>query len=234
MPIDNIEMLQTVADGLKELKKDIVFVGGAVAELYADNPASTEIRPTQDVDCTIKLSSYKEHTELEKILRSKGFANDTSRGAPRCRWIYQEIKVDVMPTGQNVHGFDSRWYQGGVDNKISKTLPDGTEINVFPPSYYLASKFEAHNDRGGNDLRQSHDFEDIIYILDNCTSVLEDIRDAPEDVKNYLKSQCERLFANNSLYEGIESALPYGSDSYRVEIIEDLILEIASLTDTST
>jgi predicted nucleotidyltransferase len=234
MPIDNIEMLQTVADGLKELKKDIVFVGGAVAELYADNPASTEIRPTQDVDCTIKLSSYKEHTELEKILRSKGFANDTSRGAPRCRWIYQEIKVDVMPTGQNVHGFDSRWYQGGVDNKISKTLPDGTEINVFPPSYYLASKFEAHNDRGGNDLRQSHDFEDIIYILDNCTSVLEDIRDAPEDVKNYLKSQCERLFANNSLSEGIESALPYGSDSYRVEIIEDLILEIASLTDTST
>jgi len=37
MPTDNIEMLQTVADGLKELKYDIVFVGGAVAELYADD-----------------------------------------------------------------------------------------------------------------------------------------------------------------------------------------------------
>jgi len=229
MPTDNIEMLQTVADGLKELKSDIVFVGGAVAELYADDPASSDIRPTQDVDCTIELSSYKEHTELEEDLRAKGFANDTSRGAPRCRFIYQEIKVDVMPTGENVHGFDNRWYQGGVENKISKTLPDGTEINVFPPSYYLASKFEAHNDRGGNDLRQSHDFEDIIYILDNCTSVLEDIRNAPEDVKNYLKSQCERLFANDGLSEGIESALPYGSDSDRVEIIKDLILEIASL-----
>ena len=46
MPTDNIEMLQIVADGLKELKNDIVFVGGAVAELYADDPASSDIRPT--------------------------------------------------------------------------------------------------------------------------------------------------------------------------------------------
>ncbi len=39
MPKDNIEMLQTVANGLEELKDEIVFVGGAVAELYADDPA---------------------------------------------------------------------------------------------------------------------------------------------------------------------------------------------------
>jgi predicted nucleotidyltransferase len=229
MPTDNIEMLQTVADGLKELKNDIVFVGGAVAELYADDPASSDIRPTQDVDCTIELSSYKEHTELEEDLRAKGFANDTSQDAPICRWIFRDIKVDVMPTVGKVLGVNNRWYQGGVENRIFKTLPDGTEINVFPPEYYLASKFEAHNDRGGNDLRQSHDFEDIIYILDNCTSILEDVRNADEDVKNYLKTECESLLENEGLSEGIESALPYGSDSNRVEIIEDLILEIARL-----
>lgn len=229
MPSDNINMLQTVASGLGDLRDEMVFVGGAVAELYADDPASSDIRPTQDVDCTIELSSYKEHTELEEDLRTKGFANDTSQGAPICRWIYQDIKVDVMPTDDNVLGFYNQWYPGGVGNKISKTLPDGTEIFVFPPEYYLASKFEAHSDRGGNDLRQSHDFEDIIYILDNCTSILEDIRNADEDVKNYLKEECEILFANDGISEGIESALPYGSDSDRVEIIEDLILEIASL-----
>ncbi len=229
MPSDNINMLQTVASGLGDLRDEMVFVGGAVAELYADDPASSDIRPTQDVDCTIELSSYREHTELEEELRTKGFANDTSRGAPICRWIYQDIKVDVMPTDENVLGFNNQWYPGGVGNKIPKTLPNGTEIFVFSPEYYLASKFEAHNDRGGEDLRQSHDFEDIIYILDNCTSILEDIRNADEDVKNYLKTECERLFTNDGLSEGIESALPYGSDSDRVEIIEDLILEIASL-----
>ena len=76
MPSDNIDMLQTVAAGLEELKDYIVFVGGAVAELYADDPASSDIRPTQDIDCTIELSSYKEQTELEDDLRVKGFAND--------------------------------------------------------------------------------------------------------------------------------------------------------------
>lgn len=229
MPSDNIDMLKTVADGLEELKDEIVFVGGAVAELYADDPASSDIRPTHDIDCTIELSSYRKHTELEEDLRAKGFANDTSRGAPICRWIYQDIKVDVMATDEKVLGFNNQWYLGGVRNKISKTLPGGTEIFVFPPEYYLASKFEAHNDRGGNDLRQSHDFEDIIYTLDNCTSILGAIRNADEDVKNYLKTECERLFANDGLSEGIESALPYGSDSDRVEIIKDLILDIARL-----
>lgn len=41
MPSTNIIMLQTVANGLEELKEDMVFVGGAVAELYADDPANT-------------------------------------------------------------------------------------------------------------------------------------------------------------------------------------------------
>jgi predicted nucleotidyltransferase len=229
MPSDNINMLQTVASGLGDLRNEMVFVGGAVAELYADDPASSDIRPTQDVDCTIELSSYIEHTELEVDLRTKGFSNDTSQGAPICRWIFQDIKVDVMPADENILGFNNHWYPAGIGNKISKTLPDGSEIFVFPPAYYLAAKVEAHNDRGGNDLRQSHDFEDIIYILDNCTSILEDIRNADGDVKNYLKTECERLFANDGLSEGIESALPYGSDSDRVEIIKELILEIASL-----
>jgi len=229
MPSNNIDMLQTVAYGLEELKEEMVFVGGAVAELYADDPASSDIRPTQDIDCTIELRSYKEHTELEEDLRTKGFANDTSQGAPICRWIYQDIKVDVMPTDENILGFNNQWYPGGVDNKISKTLPDGTEIYVFPPEYYLASKFDAHHDRGGNDLRQSQDFEDIIYVLDNCTDILENIRNADQDVKNYLKAECESLLENDGLSEGIDSALPYGSDSDRVEIIEVMILEIASL-----
>jgi hypothetical protein len=134
-----------------------------------------------------------------------------------------------MPTVGNVLGFNNQWYPGGVDNKISKTLPNGTEIFVFPPEYYLAAKFEAHNDRGGNDLRQSHDFEDIIYILDNCTDILEVIRNANEDVKGYLKAECEMMLENDGLSEGIDCALPIGSDSDRVEMIVTLITDISEL-----
>ena len=171
----NIDMLQIVANGLEEIKNDLVFVGGSVAELYASDPASSDIRPTTDIDCLIELSSRKEYLKLEDKLRVKGFANDTSMGAPICRWIYKNIKVDVMPTDEKILGFSNRWYLEGIENKIGKALPDGIEIFIFPPQYYIGAKFEAHKSRGGNDLRQSHDFEDLIYIFDNCPDLLNDI-----------------------------------------------------------
>lgn len=89
MPSTNILMLQTVAKGLGELKDEMVFVGGSVAELYADNPAASEIRPTIDVDCVVEISSRLKFARLEEKLRAKGFANDTSKSAPICRWIYR-------------------------------------------------------------------------------------------------------------------------------------------------
>jgi len=225
----NILMLQTVANGLGNLKDEMVFVGGAVAELYADNPAASEIRPTIDVDCVIEISSRFQFARLEENLRARGFKNDTSKGAPICRWIYKDIKVDVMPTDSKVLGFTNQWDEEGIENKISKTLPDETTVFVFPPEYYLASKFEAHKGRGGNDLRQSHDFEDIIYILDNCPNILENISGSNPNVKQYLKEECQNLLDNPNITEGIESALPYGSGEESGDLLDMLIREIAEI-----
>ncbi|MDA3954969.1 MAG: hypothetical protein PF485_15085 [Bacteroidales bacterium] len=229
MPNTNIIMLQTVVTGLAELKDDVVFVGGAVAELYANDPAASEIRPTKDVDCVIELGSRIEHAKLEEDLRAKGFVNDISPEAPICRYVYNDIKVDVMPSDSEVLGFTNLWYADGIENKIIKVLPDGTNIFVFTPEYYLAAKLEAHKDRGGNDLRQSHDFEDIIYILENCTDLLENIGASNTSVKAYLKTEFTNLLENDNITEGIESALPYGSDSDSTEIIEDLMRSIAEI-----
>ena len=229
MPSTNIIMLQTVANGLGELKDEMVFVGGAVAELYADNPAASEIRPTLDVDCVIEIRSRLQFAKMEENLRARGFKNDTSAGAPICRWIYKDIKVDVMPTDSDVLGFSNRWYEEGIEIKIHKTLPDGTEVFVFPPEYYLAAKFEAHNSRGGNDLRQSHDFEDIIYILDNCSDIVDNISASNPSVKKYLKSECQKLLENPNITEGIETALPYGSGDESSDILGMVIREIAEI-----
>lgn len=150
----NIDMLQTVANGLGELKAEVVFIGGAVSQLYAMDTAASDIRPTQDIDCVIEIGSRLKFSKLEADLRKKGFMNDTSKGAPICRWLYKDIKVDVMPDDKEILGFSNMWYHDGIANKITKTLPNGIEIFVFPVEYYLAAKFEAHNDRGGRDLRQ--------------------------------------------------------------------------------
>jgi len=225
----NIDMLQTVANGLGELKDIVVFVGGVVAGLYADDPAASDIRPTKDVDCIIELKSRMEHARLEENLRTKGFVHDTSEDAPVCRMIYQKIKVDVMPTDEKILGFSNIWYKEGIENRITKTLPDKTEVFVFPPEYYLAAKFEAHKGRGGNDLRQSHDFEDIIYIMENCTDLFDDIRNANSTVKIYLKVECRNLLNNNNITEGVENALPYGSGEEGAGIILELIQNIAEI-----
>ena len=78
MPSQNVIMLQTVANGLSELTEELVFVGAAVAELYSDDPAASDIRPTQDVDCVIELSSRIEHNKLEvrlQVFISRWFHN---------------------------------------------------------------------------------------------------------------------------------------------------------------
>ena len=134
-----------------------------------------------------------------------------------------------MSTDPKILGFSNKWYVEGIENKISRILPNGTEIFIFPPEYYIAVKFEAHKSRGGKDLRQSHDFEDIIYIIDNCPNLMDDIANANESVKTFLKQECISLMENNYLIEGIESVLPFGSDSDSTEKIQDIIQSIAEL-----
>ena len=219
-------MLQTVANGLEYLKEEVVFVGGSVAELYVTDPAATDIRPTLDVDCVIELGSRIAYNEFEDNMRAIGFKNDISPGAPLCRWVYNDIKVDLMPTDEDILGFTNIWYLDGIDHKIIKTLPNGVNIFVFHPAYYLASKFEAHKKRGGTDLRQSHDFEDIIYIMDNCPAILDDIKNSNEKVQDYLRNEYSLLLKNPNITEGIEAALPYGSGEEATEIIIDLMQNI--------
>jgi hypothetical protein len=171
-----------------------------------------------------------EHSRLEENLRRKKFAHDTTKGAPICRWIYKGIKVDVMPTDEEILGFNNKWYHDGILNKIEKVLPNGIIIFVFSPEYYLAAKFEAHKDRGGKDLRQSHDFEDIIYILDSCNEILDIVGKAKTPVRIFLRTECQQLLENDGLIEGIQCALPYISGPDRPELIMQLIREITELT----
>lgn len=44
-----------VAEALKDVKDQMVFVGGAVVSLYTDDPAADEIRPTQDIDMALNI-----------------------------------------------------------------------------------------------------------------------------------------------------------------------------------
>lgn len=226
----NTEMLIKVAQGLKHLADDMVFVGGAITELYADDPAATEIRPTKDVDCVVEISTRTAYYDLEEQLRMLGFVNDRSQSSHICRWIYEDTIVDIMPTDEKILGFSNQWYEAGIAHKIIQPLTDQLSIFTFTLPYYLASKFVALNSRGSKDLRTSHDFEDIIYVLDNNLEVMDNLTaNDDDDVKAYLSNECKQLLLNPNIDECITAALPYGMEE-RLEVIRDLMDAISRLS----
>ena len=225
----NIDKVQIIARALGEIKEQIVFVGGSVAELYADNPELSDIRPTIDVDCILDLQivTYLDYSKLEKQLQNLGFQNDISENAPICRKIYRGINVDFMPVNPDILGFSNAWYKDGIINKTSITLPNGTSIFILPAEYYLATKLEAMHSRGGTDIRSSHDWEDIVYILNNCGKFLQNFQQCNNmKLVDYLKENFCNLLNNNNINEIIYSALPYNSEEENINEILDLMNKI--------
>ncbi len=85
--------------------------------------------------------------------------------------------------------------------------------------YFLATKFSAYNDRGNGELRTSHDFEDIVHVLDNRTDIVEQLLDAPNDVKPFLKIEFESILNDRDKQEAISGNLFYESRDERFDMI---------------
>ncbi|NEW80796.1 MAG: hypothetical protein GZ094_00295 [Mariniphaga sp.] len=226
--MSNLGMLHVIAKGLDYLLPEVVFVGGAVAELYASDAAASEVRPTNDVDCVIELFSYSKFAELENQLRNLKFVNDTESNVI-CRWDYAGIKVDIMPNDESILGFSNIWYKEGMSHTLLYSFDDGIQIRYFETAYFLASKFVALINRGGSDLRSSSDFEDIIYILDNRLNLISELKDSGTGVIASLNSFCKKLLQNGALEEVVACALPLNSEYGRVMQVIDIIKIISEL-----
>ena len=214
--IDSLERVSEILDSLPDL---FVFTGGATISLYVDEILWDEIRPTTDVDCVVEIYSRVEYYSLSERLRLRGLQECIDTDAPLCRWVYQDLIIDVMPCDEEVLGFSNRWYKEGIANKITYRLPSSREIWIFPPIYLLASKVEAFLGRG-KDLRMSKDIEDIVVLLDGCEVLAEQFHQSPLEVKTFLSNwfQANR----DDLQEAVLSFLP--SSSYgREDLLFDLI-----------
>lgn len=207
---ENLVRIKAVANILKGLDQPYVFVGGATVSLYSTQKALAEsIRPTDDVDVVIELASYADHSKMEERLRKLGFVNDIESGII-CRYKVQGIIVDIMPTTSQGLGFSNRWYPDGFQNAIPYKLDNDTEIRIFSLPYFLASKWEAHKSRGANDLRTSRDFEDMVYVFENCRDFDEQLLTGPAPVRAYLAQELSAFLEHpdfeEALYCHMESA----------------------------
>lgn len=190
--IINLAVVAQVAQGLKELRDKMVFIGGAVISLYTDDPAAEEIRPTADIDMTINLANYAEWAKMQERLSELEFFPDPF-GQSICSYKFQNIAIDIMPAEDSSIGISNTWYKPGFKYLQTIQLGDEIKINILPSPYFLATKLEAFKERGHNDFYGSHDFEDIIYLLDNRTTIVEEIMAADNDVKEYIKTELKTI-----------------------------------------
>ncbi|MGV3523469.1 MAG: hypothetical protein ACO1RX_04555 [Candidatus Sericytochromatia bacterium] len=227
MPRTNLDMLQIIAAGLAELKEQVVFVGGAVAELYTQDSGAAPVRPTLDVDLIVNIVSKPEFASMEEQLRRLGFANDFSEDAPICRWLYQGLKVDVMPTDTKVLGFSNDWYHIGYERRVQVEIPKSGPIYILPPAIYMCTKMSATKGRG-SDLIMSHDFEDLVYLISNCQALFEDIQQSDEGVRQFIIKTLNEFQSHPNFEEAITYSLPYG-ETHRLGWIQKKIIDIMAL-----
>ena len=92
----------------------------------------------------------------------------------------------------------------------------------MPVIYFVATKLDAIVGRGGNDLRISHDFEDLIYVLNYCPEFKMRLRDAEENIKEHIKCHFQMLLNRVNIREEIECVLPIGEEE-RVDYIIEIL-----------
>jgi hypothetical protein len=206
----NHEMLVRVARAFDKLLERIVFVGGATVDLYVTIPGAPDTRPTIDVDCIVEVGSLVEYYAFEEMLRSKGFRHDQRDSAPICRWIWEDVTIDVMPTNPDILGFSNEWYKEGLLHAFEVELETALSIKILDVSYFLSSKFVALKNRGMRDLRTSADLEDIVHVLRNRESVRNDIIHADVRVRDYLQGAFRELLTIDNIDEAIASVLDRG------------------------
>lgn len=223
----NLRMLQFVAEKLQDLCDELVFLGGCTTALFITDPEFPDVRYTLDVDCIVDVISLTGYYQLENKLSKKGFKKSISENVI-CRWFYDDVILDVMPTDENILGFGNRWYKKAIEYSKSHSLTDELNIKIVSAPYYIATKLEAFKTRGKMDFYASHDFEDIISVIDGRLEVIKEIHQSDEKLKNYLIENFREIDNNLSFHGAIAGHfVQYGRlAEARTDLLEQKIKEI--------
>jgi predicted nucleotidyltransferase len=205
----NLEMIRTVANHLGPLRERVVFVGGATAGLLITDAASPTPRRTKDVDVIVEIASLVQYgTVLRDQLLDLGFIEDTAEGAPVCRWFVAGVKVDIMPTDENVLGFKNHWFKLAIAHAVERQLDGGPTIRVVTGPFFVAMKLEAFDDRGQGDYQASHDIEDIVAIVDGRPGLEAEVTAAPPELRQYVVEKIGALLDASDPRETLSGHLP--------------------------
>jgi predicted nucleotidyltransferase len=226
----NVAKVELIAQALGELREQVVFVGGCAVGLLLTDTAAAPPRVTYDVDLVAQVAALPAYHRLERDFERLGFARDMASEAPICRWRYQHLEVDLMPTDPHVLGFANRWYPLAVTGADLVTLPSGTVIRLIGAATFVATKLEAFADRGRGDLLASHDLEDIINLVDGRPELVAEVASAPVELRTYLVERFRALLARPEFGEAVAGmVLPDETLAERVQAVLERLTLISRL-----
>ncbi len=221
-------MLQFVADRLGRLCDEVVFLGGCTTALFITNTATPDVRYTLDVDCIVDVISLKAYHQFEEKIKTCGFKK-SMQDSVICRWRYDDVILDVMPTDLKILGFSNRWYKAAVQNAQYFQISDEIQIKIVTSPYFLATKLEAFKTRGGSDYFASHDFEDIISVIDGRIELIWELDQADSGVRKYLADSFSHMYESRYFHDALPGhLLQYGNVmNDRLDILLSKVKEIA-------
>ena len=225
--IINLIIIEKVAKTLEEINDDVIYVGGAIVSYYVTDLGAEQPRPTKDIDISVQISSYSEMDQLREKLESKGIYP-----APKEKVMYRyelgDILIDFIPFEETSLGPTNSWLKPGF-GKSYEVAAGSQIIKILPVSYFLATKYEAYKSRGKSDPYGSHDFEDIIYVLDNNIEVVDTIKGEDQKLILFIKEMAKEILEHPSRNDIIAGQInPFTSEERTPMVIEKLqqILEI--------
>ena len=230
----NLVMLREVAQRLELLLPRLAFLGGVVVDLFVTEPTARLGRATKDVDVVVDLVHYGQYAEtLRAELIELGLEEDTTEGAPRCRWLFKDAPrhiVDIMPTKGEVLGFSTEWYAEAFRSAKPFQLPDGPVIRLVTPSYFLATKLTAFHDRGRQDPIASHDLEDVVAVVDGRESLVAEFEATPPEVRAFVAAAWRDLLQTGNLPALLEAHLaPDEASQARAGLVLSRIVAMSRL-----
>lgn len=205
--MSELERLAVVFDALESAGiSSPVFVGGSIVSLLLTDQATHMPRATEDVDVVLEIETAARYALMTQKLIAAGYQPDPY--GPTCRWIIEGVPADIMPLEESILGFANRWYRELFVNSLQVHLPSGQQVRVASAPYLVATKLEAFNSRGDNDLRMSEDITDIVSVLDGRPELCRELAAADFEVRHFVQKQFQRLVEHFDFLADFQAHLP--------------------------
>ncbi len=196
------ESIFKLSDQLQSFPYEFAFLGGSVLSLLVTDQQVDAIRVTKDIDIMANVHSRKGFHKAERMLEKLGFKHDLREGAPICRWIYDDITVDILPIQEDVLGWHSKWFPEALKAALPHTRGNRV-FKVITAPYFIALKLEAFEERGKGDFLTSTDFEDVICLFNGRATLVDEIASEPKLAK-MLANKFTQYLQSDDLATAIE------------------------------